>query len=206
MTEGLFSDTMRDMKLTPKIQKAIEKAAILHHGQERKIGGIPYIIHPFSTAFILGKYTDDEDIISAALLHDVLEDVKGYGEQDLKNDFGERVARIVKEVSEDKISELDERTNKETWQERKEKYLKNLMNDSYEALMVCAADKMHNLISNIDSYQEYGDEIWDKFNAPKDKKAWFVRQIINILHERLNNQIVEDLEEVYRRSRKMFLE
>jgi len=49
------------MKLTPKIQKAITKASILHLGQKRKGDGSPYILHPYSVAFILSHYTDDED-------------------------------------------------------------------------------------------------------------------------------------------------
>ena len=65
------------MELTKKIQKAINLASKLHHGQIRKGDGeLPYISHPFSVAWILNQYTDNEDIIVAGILHDILEDVK----------------------------------------------------------------------------------------------------------------------------------
>jgi (p)ppGpp synthase/HD superfamily hydrolase len=66
------------MRLTPKIQKAINIAAEKHLRQKRKSTGRPFIIHPFSVGFILSEFTNDEDIIAAGLLHDILEDVRGY--------------------------------------------------------------------------------------------------------------------------------
>ena len=76
---------------TSHIQKAINKAADLHRGQIRKGDGLPYIVHPFSVALILLKYTNDEDIIAAGLLHDVLEDVEGYEYEDLKRNFTKKI-------------------------------------------------------------------------------------------------------------------
>ncbi len=43
------------MKLTSIIQKAINKASVLHYNQRRKGDGLPYIVHPFSVAFILSN-------------------------------------------------------------------------------------------------------------------------------------------------------
>jgi len=193
----------RIMKLTPKIQKAINKASILHDGQRRKGNNLPYIVHPFSVAFILSIYTDDEDIIAAGLLHDVLEDVKGYYFKDLKKDFGSRISKIVKEISEDKDPNIKE-DKKATWQTRKEKYLSHLKNASYEAMMVCCADKIHNLHSLIEAYKEQGDELWKKFNASLDKKLWFYEEILRILKEKLDNEIVKDFEKVYLKAKKLF--
>ena len=54
------------MKLTAKIQKAIDLASMLHIGQVRKGNDdLPYISHPFSVAWILSEYTDDEDVVVA---------------------------------------------------------------------------------------------------------------------------------------------
>ena len=185
------------MKLTQKIQQAINLASRLHLGQVRKgDSGLPYISHPFSVAWILSNYTEDEDIIVAGILHDVLEDVKGYYYDDMVRDFGERVAQIVKGVSEDKDPNV-ESDEKATWEERKSKYLANLKNDSDEALIVCAADKIHNLQSMISAYQEKGDALWDNFNSPKEKKLWLYQEIPKFMKGRLNNPIVNELEEVY---------
>ena len=122
------------MKLSPKIQKAINIASSLHFGQVRKIDGLPFIVHPFSVSIILLNYTSSEEIIIAGLLHDVLEDVKGYFSQDIIRDFGDNIAKIVQEVSEDKNPNLQE-DEKATWKSRKEKYIAYLTNASMEALM-----------------------------------------------------------------------
>lgn len=193
------------MKLTQKIQQAINLASRLHLGQVRKgDSGLPYISHPFSVAWILSNYTEDEDIIVAGILHDVLEDVKGYYYDDMVRDFGEKVAQIVKGVSEDKDPNI-ESDEKATWEERKSKYLANLKNDSDEALMVCAADKIHNLQSMISAYQEKGDALWDNFNSPKEKKLWLYQEILKFMKGRLNNPIVGELENIYNQAEKSLL-
>ena len=184
------------MQLTPRLHKAIYQAAVLHSGQTRKADATPYIIHPYAVAWILANYTDNEDIIIAGLLHDVLEDVKCYRVEDMQRDFGEQVTRIVKEVSEDKDPNV-EQDDKATWQMRKEKYLANLANDSYEALMVCCADKIHNLTSMLEVYKIQGEKMWQKFNAPIDKQLWFYQEILKILQTKLDNPIVQELSTIY---------
>lgn len=193
------------MKLTQKIQQAINLTSRLHLGQVRKgDSGLPYISHPFSVAWILSNYTEDEDVIIGGLLHDVLEDVKGYYYDDMVRDFGERVAQIVKGVSEDKDPnvESDERA---TWEERKSKYLAGLEHDSEESLMVCAADKIHNLQSMINAYKKKGEALWENFNSPKEKKLWLYQEILKFMKGRLNNPIVNELEEVYNQAEKTLL-
>ena len=194
-----------NMKLTQKIQKAINQASRLHLDQTRKgDSGLPYISHPFSVAWILSNYTKDEDIIVGGLLHDVLEDVKGYYYDDLVKDFGERVAHIVQGVSEDKDPNV-ESDDKATWETRKLKYLAGLEYDSNESLMVCCADKIHNLQSMIDAYEEKGEELWTHFNSPKEKKLWLYQEILKFMKLKLRNPIVSELEEVYNRAEKILL-
>ena len=184
------------MVFTNKIQKALNFAAKKHDGQIRKSSKFPYIVHPFSVFIILSKYTQDEDVLAAALLHDVLEEVNGYFYEDLKKDFGEKVANIVRGVSEDKDF-YDGEDDRETWQERKDKYLANLKNDTAESLLVCAADKIHNLKSMSRIYEEMGDQMWQDFNAPLEKQIWYYGSVIEILKEKLDNIIVNELEEEF---------
>jgi len=134
------------MKVTDRFQRALNLAAEKHAGQMRKSSGYPYIVHPFSVVLVLSEYVHDEDVLIAGLLHDLLEDVDGYEYEDLEKDFGKRVADIVNGVSEDKDFDND-KTDRENWQERKDRYLKNLETDREESLLVCAADKIHNLNS-----------------------------------------------------------
>ena len=55
-----------------------------------------------------------------------------------------------------KDSESSPAEEKATWQKRKEQYLENLKNDSAEVLLVCCADKIHNLMSVIEAYKKQG--------------------------------------------------
>lgn len=186
------------MNLTPQIEKAIKTAARLHKGQYRKVVGedgeeLPYVSHLYSVAWILAEYTDDEDVIIAGLLHDVLEDVKPsvYDEEDMKEEFGERVTRIVKEVSEDKDGTITKEEAEDTWQERKEGYLNGLEEDSKEGLMCSAADKLHNTRSLIEDYKKEREKVWDNFNASKEEKIWYYEEVLAVLEERLESEIVD---------------
>lgn len=184
------------MKLTVKIKKAIDLASELFVGQIRKGNDVPAVSHSFSVAWILSNYTEDEDIIVAGLLHDVLGDVKGYYFSDLERDFGSRVAKIVSGVSENKDPNIEEDAKK-TWRERKEKYLDNLRSQDEATLMVCAADKIHNLQSIVEGYKKHGEKLWEKFNSPSDKRLWVYKEAVDILKERLNNPIADDLGGIY---------
>lgn len=193
------------MKLTAKIQKAINLSSRLHYKQNRKgDDNLPYISHPYSVAWILSNYTDDEDVIVAALLHDVLEDVDAYYYKDMERDFGKRVAEIVKGVSEEK-DEKDANDETISWQSRKDKYLEILKNSSKESLLIASADKIHNLQSMIDAYQRKGDSFWDNFNSPKDKKLWLYREVLKLVKLKLDSPIVKELETVYSRAEKILL-
>lgn len=181
------------MKITPKIQKAIDVASILHQDQFRKAEEyLPYISHPYSVAWILSEYTDNENIIAAGILHDTLEDVKYYSPKKLKKDFDEKILHIVQEVSENKNPRIpfDE---KATWEKRKTDYVENLKNASFEGLMVAAADKIHNMNSFIRMHKKMGENIWQKFNAPnKQKILWYYEEIFKILKEKLKNNITNE--------------
>ena len=194
------------MNLTPKIQKALNTASLLHQEQKRKADGLPYIVHPVGVAWIVSNYTTDEEVVCAALLHDVLEDVDRarYDYDRLKADFGEKVASIVQDVSEDKDASITKTAAKATWLERKQKYLDHLRTAGDEALLVSAADKIHNLTAMIDAHAVRGEAIWTTFNSPADKKLWFYEEVLKILQSRLTSGIVEELSMILARARKAF--
>ncbi|MEI6379195.1 MAG: HD domain-containing protein [Candidatus Falkowbacteria bacterium] len=183
------------MKLTPLIQKAINYAAKLHAGQVRKASiELPYISHPYSVAWIVADYCQDEEVIAAALLHDVIEDVAGYSLAALELDFGPRVASLVQSVSEvDKSVGMSQLP----WRERKDAYLANLKTNEEGALYITAADKIHNLQSLIEAYLDRGEQIWSDFHSPADSKLWFYHEVLLILEKRLASPIVAELAKVY---------
>lgn len=173
------------MLLTPKIQKAIDFAAAKHVRQTRKAGGLPYIVHPFSVAWLLAEHVGDEDVVVSGLLHDVLEDVKGSSLSEIEKEFGPRVSRIVKDVSEEKDPNLPSGANL-PWEERKKRYLDHLRGARLEAVYVSAADKIHNLRSLKQQFEAEGNDLWKTFSAGRDKSLWFYEEVLKIVKERLS--------------------
>ncbi len=86
----------------PSTTKALTVALQAHKGQTRK-SGEPYIVHPILVAAITAAFSNDETMVQAALLHDVVEDTH-YEIEDLENEFGEDVAHMVEGLT--KIVEI----------------------------------------------------------------------------------------------------
>jgi len=184
------------MELTPKIEAAIRFAAQAHLGQVRKVGGESYIVHPVAVAWLVSQYTSDEDVVAAALLHDVLEDVVGVREEDIVAVVGERAVSIIREVTEEREAPgtVNDST---TWLKRKQGYLAGLQRAFPGALLIAAADKLHNLRSMVRSYPEHGEARWVHFNSPPDRKLWFCTEVLAVLRHRLRSSIITELEQLY---------
>ncbi len=86
----------------PATTKALELSLEAHKGQVRK-SGEPYIVHPILVAAITAKVSNDEMMVQAALLHDVVEDTNATIE-DLEREFGYDVAHMVEGLT--KIVEI----------------------------------------------------------------------------------------------------
>lgn len=189
------------MFLTPRIEQAIVRATVLHHSQKRKVSGVPYIVHPYGVAFLLAHYTDDEDVIIAGLLHDVLEDVPEYTEAMLEAEFGERVTAIVKEVTEDYLQGGKGKSlaqDSVSWRSRKAGYVENLKNDSKEALLVATADKIHNMRGLIDEYRVHGESVWEKFRRPGIDLLWFYQLAAKAISDHLAHPLVDEMQRILR--------
>lgn len=150
--------------ITPKIQKAIDFATEKHKFNVRKGTDTLYINHPLEAMEIAATITDDEDIICAAVLHDTVEDASVTLDE-LTALFGERVASLVADESEDKRPELPP---EQTWKIRKTEALEHLRNVSRDAKIVALGDKLSNMRSIHRDYEIMGDELWQRFNC-KDK-------------------------------------
>lgn len=135
---------------------------------------------------ILREITTDEDIIIAGLMHDSLEDVPDYTYESLVDDCGERVAKIVKHVSEplDPNKNLDEQL---PWLVRKEAYLNNLRGGTIESALVSAADKIHNTESFVIDYKREGSEFLRHFGSSILNTVWFIEQVLEIISEKLSH-------------------
>ncbi|MEK7643990.1 MAG: HD domain-containing protein [Patescibacteria group bacterium] len=168
------------MNLSPLVWRALNFAAKKHEGQKRKADGLPFLVHPVAVAWILSEYTDDEKIIAAGLLHDILEDVEGDNYEEIIREFGPEIAEFVKDVSEDKDPN-EPIENELPWMERKQSYLDHLKKTGRAARLISTADKIHNLQSMMDAYDKLGENIWTKFNSPPGKKIWFYEEVYKIV-------------------------
>lgn len=178
---------------TPRIDRALQQAAQAHAGQRRKSGAAPYISHPVAVALLVSEYTADEDVIVAALLHDVLEDVppEVYGARQIEADFGPRVLELVRGVSEDKTAGRPQAP----WLERKKGYLARLREVPRECVLISVADKTHNLHSLCADLEQQGAEVWDHFNASAEQTLWFQRAVAEVVRLRLGeHRATSDLE------------
>lgn len=82
------------MKRKNLVQKALKFAKKAHEGQTRKYTGEPYVVHPIAVASIVKKVGGSKEMITAALLHDVVEDCEVKMEE-LLDLFGKEVAGLV---------------------------------------------------------------------------------------------------------------
>ncbi len=141
-----FSELMRILQKSPYNYdfKRIEKAysiAEKHHGDQRRISGVPYILHPVSVACIVAQFGMDTDSVISALLHDLVEDTYVTLE-DVKKEFGIDVANIVDGVT--KISKIKLFTREEQQAENVRKMLIAMSND-IRVIIVKLADRLHNM-------------------------------------------------------------
>lgn len=155
------------------INKAVEFATRAHEGQFRKGTERPYIIHPVEVGDIVSGMTKDEEVISAALLHDTIEDCEGVTQRVLAQEFSERVAWIVAQESEDKSL---------PWMDRKKSTIEHLRNAPREVKMVGLADKLSNMRDIDRDYPIYGEELWNRFRM-KDKNTigWYYKGVRDVL-------------------------
>jgi GTP pyrophosphokinase len=111
-----------------------------HQGVKRK-SGEPYIIHPIKVAQIaIREIGLDAKAISAALLHDVVEDTT-YTIEDIKNKFGERIAVLVNGLT--KISEVF--NTQHSLQAENFRRLIHTLSDDVYVILIKLADRLHNM-------------------------------------------------------------
>ena len=166
------------------VSEAIVFAAKAHDGMRRKKSESPYILHPMEAAVIVGTMTDDQNLIAAAALHDVVEDA-GITIEEIEEKFGSRVRELVASETEDKRADLPPSA---TWRIRKEESLAVLKNaEDIAVLMVWLGDKLANMRSIYRDFKVEGHAMWQRFNQ-KDpaQQAWYYRSIAT-LTERLSD-------------------
>ena len=122
------------------LETAFEFSKRAHHGQFRKTGE-PYVSHPTSVAHILTEWKLDAQTLSAALLHDVVEDTI-VTKEEIQNKFGGVVADLV-----DGVSKLDQIKFESKAHQQAENFRKMLlaMSRDVRVILIKLADRLHNM-------------------------------------------------------------
>ena len=160
------------------VSEAIAFAVKAHDGMRRKKSKAPYILHPMEAAVIVGTMSDDQNLIAAAALHDVVEDA-GVFIEEIEEKFGKRVRELVGSETEDKRADLPP---SDTWRIRKEESLSVLKDtDDIGVLMVWIGDKLANMRSIYRDWKIEGNAMWQRFNQKDvNEQAWYYRSIVEL--------------------------
>ena len=172
-------------QLTHRYTRAVDMARLLHGAEIRKETTIPYLAHLLSVSALVLEHGGTEDQAIAALLHDAAEDHGGQARVDaIRAEFGNNVADIVAACSD---SLTEDRSKKAPWWERKVAYLVQIEGEPPEALLVTAADKLHNARAILNDYRNVGDELWCRFNSDAGRPGalWYHTRLAEILGARL---------------------
>jgi (p)ppGpp synthase/HD superfamily hydrolase len=155
---------------------AFEFSQKAHAGQKRD-DGEDYIMHPYRVCISLSEEfgIEDENVLAAGLLHDVIEDSNTSHEQ-LSNLFNERVAKMVDALTKKKNPDDPK------W---KEKYYKELQNSDKQTQLLKFADRL--------------DNIRDLVSCPsKEKQIRYLKETKEIFlpwAKKFNEKVYEKLEQ-----------
>jgi guanosine-3',5'-bis(diphosphate) 3'-pyrophosphohydrolase len=164
------------MPATPRIEAAAERSRLVrnalqtahrvHAGQIRNgSGGMAYVDHPRAVAELLADQGFGEQVIAAALLHDVVEDSEMTIEE-LRELFGPEVAGTVAALSDDESIE--------PWQDRKDEHRERVRAADGDALAIYGADKLNNVSNLHRAHAAEGSAVEREFEVPLEHKldAW----------------------------------
>lgn len=165
----------------PIFEEAAAFAVQAHNGMVRKATQHPYILHPMEAAVIVGSMTDDQEVLAAAVLHDVVEDAN-VTLLEIREKFGERVMDLVSSETEYKRVYLPAA---DTWQTRKSEAVALLKaTDDPGVKMLYLGDKLSNLRSISRGVKARGADFWQLFNQKDPKKHhWYYRAIAEATRE-----------------------
>ena len=179
------------MKYTLKIKRAIRfsiKTHEVYQKQKRRGKDIAYITHPMTVALILSLGGAGEDLVAAGILHDTIEDStdeKKVTKTMIEDRFGENVAELV-----DSVTEVGR-----DWDKRKSEVIRKIKEEfSHDSLLLKSADIIANKSESVDDYGRYGEELFERFHAPKGKVLkYYLDAIDAILARWKENPLAHDL-------------
>jgi (p)ppGpp synthase/HD superfamily hydrolase len=180
---------------SPLVRNALEQARSDHAGQIRNgSGGMPYIEHPIRVAAILDEEGfGEEEVLAAALLHDVVEDSETTLDE-LREKFGAEVVGLVGAMTD--AEEIDD------YRERKAEHRERMAAAPLEAKAIYGADKLTNSRTLRAAYAEEGDAVREEFKVPLELKLEIWEADLALLREKASElPFLDRLEEELSRLR-----
>lgn len=171
------------MVSSPGIDAAAERSAAVrdafamarqaHSGQIRNASrGRPYIEHPVAVAEALRDLDCSEEVLAAALLHDVVEESE-IEVENLRERFGERIADLVDALTDD--AEL------EPYELRKREHRAQVQAAGPDALVIYAADKLANVTMLRSAYELQGEGVSEELKVSLDERVAIWEQDLEML-------------------------
>lgn len=172
-----------DLEAIKQYTKCLNFAAMKHREQRRKDPEkTPYINHPIGVAYILSSEGDvtDLEVLMAAVLHDTVEDTETTFEE-IEENFGVEIRKIVAEVTDDKnLPKM----------ERKRLQIEHALHVSPNAKLVKLADKLYNLRD----LQRSAPEGWTKKRC--DEYFIWAKKVVDNLRG-TNSKLEKALDDVF---------
>ena len=164
------------------VSDAMIFAAGAHDGMFRKGTCVPYIVHPAEVAAIAATLTDDQEVLAAAVLHDVVEDC-GVSGQELARRFGERVAALVLHETQQRVGDP-----RATWEARKRGALEQIARGERAVKIIALSDKLSNMRAIHRDYLKDGENLFARFHQrDRNKHAWYYRSCAALLKGELGD-------------------
>ena len=179
---------------SPLVRSALEQARADHAGQVRNgSGGMPYVEHPMTVAARLDEHGYGDEVLAAALLHDVVEDSETTLDE-LREKFGEGVAGLVGALTDDEAID--------SYRERKAEHRERVAAAPGEAMAIYGADKLTNVVTLRAAYEAEGDKVREEFKVPVELKTEIWEADLALLREKAPElPFLDDLEEELTRFR-----
>jgi len=188
------------MSSTPGIDAAIERSGLIrdalelarhaHAGQLRRgSDGRPYIEHPIAVAELLLEHGFGDEVVAAALLHDVVEKSE-TGAAEVRERFGDTVADLVEALTEDEAIPA--------YEERKEEHRWRVAKAGPAALAIFAADKLTNVTMLREAYALIEESVSEELAVSLDLKIYVWEADLEMLFDQapemdLTDQLADEM-------------
>jgi (p)ppGpp synthase/HD superfamily hydrolase len=146
--------------------------------------GRPYIEHPEAVAELLLKQRCGDEVVAAALLHDVVEKSEREAGE-VRERFGDQVADLVEALTEDETIPV--------YEDRKEEHRWRVAKAGPDALAIFAADKLTNVMMLREAYALIEESVSEELAVPLDLKIYIWEADLEMLFDEAPDQALTEL-------------